>query len=209
MTRKILAFVFVASILAVFAVSCQNESEENRAVVTVASINENSSFLSDVVEQGDTLYDPVLGAPNPYINDDFVSPDNVAVTFYNRPYNDFTTTGPGKPLNDFLVTQYRVEWRLAAGGAGTVPPMFEGATSILVPSNTLVTAAVLLVPLSVKADPAFQALQYPSSAEVLAIAHLTFLGHEVGTDREWSFEAELSVSFADWFIKTKDKKKLQ
>ncbi len=205
MKRKILAFVFFACVLAIFAVSCQNESEENRAVVTVASINENKPFFSDVVEQGDTLF--VGGAV--YTVDDFVLEDNVPVTFYNRPYNSFTTTGPGEALSDFLITNYQVEWRLATGSAGALPPMFEGATSIVVPSNTLVTAAVLLVPYSVKNDPAFMALRYPSTAEVLTIAHITFTGHEVGTDREWSFDAELSVSIGDWFIKTKDKKQQQ
>jgi hypothetical protein len=205
MKRKILAFVFVASILALFAVSCQNESEENRAVVTVASINENTPFFSDVVEQGDTLF---LGG-SVYTVDDFVLEDNVPVTFFNRPYNNFTTTGPGDPLSDFLITSYTVEWRLAAGSAGALPPTLEGATSIVVPSNTVVEAAVLLVPYSVKNDPAFLALRYPSTAEVLSIAHITFTGHEIGTDREWSFDAELSVSIGDWFIKTKDKKSQQ
>jgi hypothetical protein len=206
MKRKILAFVFVVCAAALIAVSCQNESEENRAVVTVSSINENAPFFSDVIEQGDTLYDPNNPGPppSPYLWDDFVAEDYVAVTFYNRPYNNFTTTGPGDPLSDFLITRYRLEWRAAVGGTGTVPPLFEGATSVLVPSNTSVTAAVLLVPFTIKNDPAYTALQY-TSTEFLMIAHITFWGHEVGTDREWSFDAELSVNFGDWIIETKKK----
>jgi len=204
MNRKLLAFAIVVGMFAIFVASCDNESESNRAVVIVSSINENAPFFSDVVEQGDTLWDPSASGV-PWDVDDFITEDYVPVMFYNRPYNDITTVGVGKPLSDFLITRYRVEWRLATGGAGTLPPMFEGATSIQVPSNTLVTGAFLLVPFTIKNDPAFAALQY-SPTEFLTIAHITFWGHEVGTDREWSLTADLSVNFGDWIIET-DKKK--
>ncbi len=205
MKRKLTAFAVVIGVFALFVASCQNESEENRAVVIVSSINENVPFFSDVLEQGDTVY--VGGLP--YTVDDFITEDYVLVTFFNRPYNDFTTTGPGQPLNDFLITRYRVEWRLADGGAATgLPAVYNGATSVQVPSNTFVSAAVLLVPFQVKNTPTFVALQY-SPDEILAIAHITFWGHEIGTDREWSFGAELSVSFGDWVIETKKKKQQQ
>lgn len=207
MNRKLLAFAIVVGIFAIFVASCDNDSEENRAVVIVSSINENSPFFSDVVEQGDTLWWP-SSPGTPWDVDDFITEDYVPVVFYNRPYNDFTTTGPGKPLSDFLITRYRVEWRIATGGSGTAPAAFEGATSIQVPSNTLVTGAILLVPFTIKNDPAYVALQY-SSTEFLAIAHITFWGHEVGTDREWSFAAELTVNFGDWVIETKKKQQQQ
>jgi hypothetical protein len=204
MKRKILAFSLVVVVLAIIAASCENGSQENRAVVIVSSINENVPYFSDVLEQGDT----VLVGGLPYIVDDFITEDYVVVTFYNRPYNDFTTTGPGKPLSDFLITSYRVEWRLANGATGAVPPTYDGATSIQVPSNTLVSAAVLLVPFNLKnAAGIFFPLWY-SDTEVLTIAHITFWGHEVGSDREWSFAAELTVNFGDWIIET-DKKKQQ
>jgi hypothetical protein len=204
MKRKILAFSFVVGVLAIIAASCENGSEENRAVVIVSSINENVPYFSDVLEQGDT----VLVGGLPYTVDDFITEDYVVVTFYNRPYNDFTTTGPGKPLSDFLITRYRVEWRLTNGATGTVPPTYDGATNIQVPSNTLVSAAILLVPFNLKnAAGVFFPLWY-SDTEVLTIAHITFWGHEVGSDREWSFAAELTVNFGDWVIET-DKKKQQ
>jgi len=207
MNRKLLAFALVLGAFAVFVASCDNDSEENRAVVIVSSINENVPFFSDVIEQGDTLWDP--NAPGvPWDVDDFVTEDYLPVTFYNRPYNDFTTTGPGKPLSDFLITRYLVEWRIAQGGTGTAPLSFEGATSIQVPSNTLVTGAILLVPFTVKNDPAYIALRY-SPIEFLTIAHITFWGHEVGTDYEQAFAAEVSVSFGDWIIETKEKKQQQ
>ena len=204
MKRKILAFSLVVGVLAIIAASCENGTEENRAVVIVSSINENVPFFSDVLEQGDT----VLVGGLPYTVDDFITEDYVIVTFYNRPYNEFTTTGPGKPLSDFIVTRYLVEWRLAGGATGSVPPAFEGATSVQVPSNTLVSAAILLVPFNLKNESGIFFPLWYSDTEVLTIAHITFWGHEVGTDREWSFAAELTVNFGDWIIET-DKKKQQ
>lgn len=201
MKRKLMAFAVTMGIIAIFVASCNNESEENRAVVIVSSINENVPFFSDVLEQGDTV---MVGGLY-YTVDDFVAEDYVLVTFYNRPYNSITTTGPGAPLSDFLVTRYRVEWRSADGGAVELPPVYDGATSIQVPTNTYVSAGVLLVPFQVKNMASFAALQY-SPDEILAIAHITFWGHEVGTDREWSLAAEVSVNFGDWIIETKKKK---
>lgn len=201
MNRKLTAFAVMIGIFAVFVASCENEQEENRAVVIVSSINENAPFFSDVLEQGDTVY--VAGLP--YTVDDFISEDYVLVTFYNRPYNNFTTTGPGLPLSDFLITRYRVDWRRTDGGDPAELVPIDGATSVQVPSNTLVEAAILLVPFQAKNNPFLSALQY-SPGEIMAIAHITFWGHEVGTNREWSFEAEVSVNFGDWIIET-DKKK--
>jgi hypothetical protein len=201
MKRKLTAFAVIIGIFAIFVASCDNESEENRAVVIVSSINDNAPFFSDVIEQGDTIY--VGGLP--YTVDDFIAEDYVPVTFYNRPYNDFTTTSPGGPLSDFLITRYRVEWRRADGSDGEVPARYDGATSVQVPSNTFVTAAFLLVPFQAKNSPLLMPLRY-SPDEILAIARLTFWGHEVGSTREWSVAAELSVNFGDWIIETKKKK---
>jgi hypothetical protein len=200
MKRKLMAFAVTMGIFALFVASCENESEENRAVVIVSSINDNVPFFSDVLEQGDT----VMVGTTYYEVDDFVSEDFVAATFYNRPYNSITSTGPGAPLSDFLITRYRVEWRSADGSAVELPPIYDGATSIQVPSNSYVEAAFLLVPFQVKNSATFAALRY-SPEEILAIAHITFWGHEVGTDREWSLTADLSVNFGDWIIETKKK----
>jgi len=207
MKRKFTAFAVAIGLFVVFAAGCENESEENRAVVIVSSINENTPFFSDVIEQGDTVYAGVDPAGNPIIwdADDFIAEDYIPVTFYNRPYNNFISTGPGDPLSDFLITRYRVEWRRTDGGDAAELVTVEGATSVLVPSNTFVTAAVLLVPFQAKNNPFLTALQY-SPNEIMAIGHLTFWGHEVGTQREWSFEAEISVNFGDWIIETKQKR---
>ncbi|MEJ2721525.1 MAG: hypothetical protein P8181_10365 [bacterium] len=209
MNRKPLFFVLLVAVFAVVVGSCDNESEENRAVVIVSSINDNVPFFSDVLDQGDTLY---VGS-TPYTVDDFIREDWVPVTFYNRPYSPINTTGPGRPLSDFLITRYRVEWVRADGGpADEVPPTYNGATSIQVPSNSYVTGAVLLVPFEVKNMPFMQLINYLNPAsqggrwpdEYLMIANITFWGHEVGSSREWSLGASITCNFADPVVESKE-----
>jgi hypothetical protein len=193
---------FIA-VTGIFLASCNNDSEENRAVVTVASINGNAPFFSDVLEQGDTLCanDVCPPAGSWYTADDFVGEDYVEVIFQNQPYHPIMLTGPNLPLSDFLVTRYRVDWRRADGGSG-VPPSYEGATSISVKSEEMAVGYVLLVPADQKNSALLAPLQY-APGEYLMIADITFWGHEVGAQgREWSFNASLSVSFADWIRKT-------
>jgi hypothetical protein len=210
MNRKITLFACLALVVGVFLASCNDAGENGRAVVTVSSMNGNAPFFSDVLEQGDSLFFPPGGplAGLPLTLDDFVGEDWVPVTFYNRPYNDFATTGPGKPFNDFLVTGYHVTWRRVDGGVG-IPPAYTGATNINVPSGKEIGALILLVPYEVKNTPLMTAINYnnppPGGAfpdEYLMIAHVEFTGHEVGTDRDQTFSAEVSVNFADPVVVT-------
>jgi hypothetical protein len=209
MKRNTIFFICFIAAVGVFVASCNNDYEENRAVVTVASINQNAPFFSDVLEQGDTLCvnNTCPPAGSYYYADDFVREDVVEVVFNNRPYNLFTTTGPGQPLSDFLITRYRVDWRRTDGGAG-VPVPYEGATSIMVPSNDIGVGYVLLVPYEAKNTALMTAINYNGAAfpdEYLMIADITFWGHEVGAQgREWSFGASLSVSFADPVVVTEE-----
>ena len=196
MKRKSIFFIALIVVTSVVLAAC-NSDETNRAVVTVASMNANGPFFSDVLDQGDTLF--VGGVP--FVADDFVQEDWVTVTFFNRPYNAFTSTSPGQPLSDFLITGYRVEWVRTDGGPPTeVPPPFDGGASILVSSNEFVTASVVLVPFEVKNLPFLLSINYLGANfpdEILAIATVTFTGHEVGSDNEWSFSGAITVNFAD------------
>ncbi|MDH3217390.1 MAG: hypothetical protein OEN01_14085 [Candidatus Krumholzibacteria bacterium] len=199
MKPKIIVFAGLIAIAGVLLGSCQNEAEEHRAVVTIASINGNQPYFSDVLEQGDTLWVPPLNVL-PFTSDDFVREDWITVLFDNRPYSPLLTTGPGLPLSDFIITDYRVEWRRTDGGVG-VPPTYYGATSISVPSGEQVFGAIVLVPYEVKNSPLMSTINYLGATfpdEYLMIATLTFYGHEVGAmDREWSFSGQISVNFAD------------
>ena len=135
MNRKLTIFICIMALGTALVASCQNDPEDNRAVVTVASINENAPFFSDVLEQGDTLFAAGGGF---FTQDDFAREEMVEVTFFNRPFNSLVTTGPGQPFNDFLITAYRVEWRRADGGLVALPT-YDGATSIICSSNEFTT----------------------------------------------------------------------
>lgn len=202
MRRKPVIFLAALSIVVAILVGCNSGDEDTRSVVTVASINDNQPFFSDVLAQGDSVYDK---SGVPITRDDYVVEDRVLVGFYNRPYNPFGTTAPGEPYGDFIVTSYRVEWERVDGGT-EVPNTYVGGTSIVLPSGEITEGAILLVPFYEKNRPYLQELNYLGprvGEEVLCIAHITFWGHEVGVpDREMSFKADLSVSFGDIVVRT-------
>lgn len=202
MKRKTLFFIIMIAAVGTFLASCNTDSEENRAVVTVVSINQNAPFFSDVLNQGDTLCTNNVCPPagSYFLADDYVQEDYVEVIFQNRPYNNLVFTGPGRPYYDFLITRYQVDWRRTDGGTG-VPPSYSGATSINVGSDELSFGQVLLVPFEDKNSPLLSSINYLGAGfpdEYLMIADITFWGHEVGAGgREQSFVASVSVSFAD------------
>ncbi|NIM19461.1 MAG: hypothetical protein GTO51_03665 [Candidatus Latescibacteria bacterium] len=208
MKSKLFSFMCVIGALAFLLVSCEDNPEGNRAVVTVASFNDNAPFFCDVLEQGDSLFDQ---AGNAVLRDDFIAEDYLKVAFYNRPYNSFIVSPPGYPYGEYLITRYRVEWARVDGGV-QVPPPYDGATSISIPSGELVEGYILLVPFMVKELPFIWTLRYVQAGgtggEILCVANITFWGHEVGTDRETEVIGSLSVNFADWVIETKKKKQL-
>jgi hypothetical protein len=196
---SLLAFGLIIGLLS----SCNDGSEDTRSVVTVASLNENQPFFSDVLAQGDSVYDK---SGVPVTRDDYVTEDWVKVVFYNKPYDPFNTAEPGDPLGEVLVTNYRVEWQRVDGGTET-PNTYNGGTSVLVPSGQLVEGGILLVPFYEKNRAFLQELNYLGTLrgdEVLCVAHLTFWAHEVGApSREFVFDAYLTVDFGDIVIKTR------
>jgi hypothetical protein len=173
MSRKITFFACLIVLGTIFLASCENDE---RAVVSVVSMNNNDPFTSDVA-------DAVA------LTDDWCP-----VTFYNRPYSSLVATGPGLPYNDFLVTRYRVTWRRTDGGT-EVPAPFEGALSVNVPSTEQANASILLVPGVLKTQPPLSTI---GATQILAVATVTFYGYEVGTDNDQEFTAEISVTFADY-----------
>jgi len=192
-TRTKLIVFIVALFLGVIFLSCSdNTSNNQRTIVMVSNINDGSPFVSDVLNQGDSLYnhDRVTYKTD----DDFIEEDYIPVTFYNRPYSSLIDVD-NSSLGDFLVTGYDVEFIRPDGGTSPVPP-FTGQTSVLVPANSTVEANILLVPSYVKSQPPLDSLQYTSN-EIMAYAHIIFHGHEVQTDRSIDFTADISVDFAD------------
>jgi len=205
MLRKLIICLCALTAFVSLLASCDSNSEQKRAVITVFSMNDNEPFFSDVLAQGDSVYD-ISGAP--IQRDDFVKEDYINITFYNKPYNDYNTADPGDPLGEFLITRYRIDWERVDGSGTEVPPPFNGATSLILPIGAVTEGAVLLVPFEEKNKTYLQELSYVGprvGQEVMCIAHYTFWGHEVGTggNRETSFKASISVNFGDIVIKSK------
>jgi len=195
MHKKKLTAIALISIVAVwfFVMGCDEDSNyDSRTVVYVSSINDNAPYLSDVLNQGDSIYDQ--SGTQRITNDDYVEEDWLKVQFYNKPYNGIVGTGGGS-LGDFLVTDYTVEFVSLTGGASPVVP-FTGQTSILVPCNSMVEGFILVVPMYAKLISPLVDMQY-TALEVMTVANITFSGHEVQTDRIVEFSCGVTVNFAD------------
>lgn len=192
--KKCTAFTFVtALIIGALLVGCDEDSNyDQRTIVYISNINEGFPVLSDVRNQGDSLYerDGVTWKRD----DDYWVEDWVTVEFHNRPYSSIVDPC-NSSLGDFLVTSYDVEFITMDGTPTPVPP-FTGETSVLVPANSLVEAAILLVPVAAKQVSPLVDLEYTAN-EIMTNVHITFHGHEIQTDREVHFPAGVVVNFAD------------
>ncbi|MCD6380205.1 hypothetical protein J7M07_07160 [bacterium] len=195
MSVKKMSMIMMLSIATCGAIlmGCDSESTyQQRTVVYVSNINEGAPYMSDVLNQGDSLY-----YTDSFVYktvDDYVVEDIVTVNFTNRPYSGIVDVDDGS-LGDFLITGYKVEYE---SSSGTTPvQIFSGKTSIFVPANSTVEGSILLVPFIDKNRDPLQAVRY-SSTEILSNAIITFNGHEIQAEnRTLSFSAGLQVGFAD------------
>jgi hypothetical protein len=188
-------FVIVITGSVILAGCDEDSSYAQRTVVYVSRINDGSSFMCDVIDQGDSLYytDTTVFK----VEDDFIKEDRILIEFHNRPYDNITN--PNYSLGDFLVTGYTVEFVRSDGGSPVPVQPFTGETSILVPANSMVEAYITLVPFASKRVDPLLSIGY-SDNEIFSNAHITFVGHEVQTDREITFSAGIHVNFADPLI---------
>jgi hypothetical protein len=195
MSVKKISMIMMLSIATCGAIlmGCDSDSTyQQRTVVYVSNINEGAPYMSDVLNQGDSLY--YTDSFDYKTVDDYVVEDIITVNFTNRPYSGIVDVDNGS-LGDFLVTGYRVEYESSAGA--TPVQIFSGKTSILVPANSTVEASILLVPFIDKSRTPLLAVRYTGS-EILTNAIITFQGHEIQAEnRTLSFSAGLQVGFAD------------
>jgi hypothetical protein len=196
MSKKMMVLIAVLAALSAFVVSCSdNDPEENRSVMTVLSFNENSSLISDVLEQGDDLT---------ITTDDWIGPEVVPVVFYNRPYNTMVVTRPDDPHGEFIITRYTVDWVRTDGGTPALP-RYEGGLGISVPTGEDVEGMITLVTFENKSTPPLSdiAAGGPNQfTEIRMTANVTFYGHEAGTDRETAINTSLAVLFVDLFVES-------
>lgn len=185
-TLSVISFGFIL-------LGCEADSSyEHRTVVYVSNINEGAPFTSDVLNQGDSLYYTETMVYK--LEDDFIHEDWVTVEFTNKPYNTVTNIASSNH-GDFLVTGYTVEYQTLDGSSSPVSS-FSGDMSLLVPANGTVKGAVMLVPFRDKNTSPLVDMQY-STGEILTNANITFRGHEIQTDYEFTFSCGLFVGFAD------------
>lgn len=110
----------------------------------------------------------------------------VPMTFRWRPYFDpNATVVEAAPHGDYVIDHYRVVWSAVTAGA-TVPGPREESTSILVPVYELVKAGIIVVtPTEATSNPAGTMLN----------ANIEFTAHEMGTERDATFEITVTVHF--------------
>jgi len=193
--KKITIFTLISLIaFGLFLLGCDEDSSyDQRTVVYVSNVNDGAPFISDVLNQGDSLWTEDYSDYN--TSDDFIEEDYLKIEFHNRPYSSVVDVS-GSSLGDFLLTSYDVEF--IRYDAGTVPVRpFRGQTSILVPCDSKVEALILLVPFGEKQVSPLADIQYDWDVEILAFARITFHGHEVQSEREIEFTANVTVNFGD------------
>ncbi len=196
MSSKKIFIIIILPVIAftAFGLGCDKDSTYNqRTVVYVSNINEGAPFTSDVVNQGDSLYNEDGLTYN--TRDDYVVEDFITVSITNKQYSGIVNVDTTS-LGDFLVTDYRVEYETE--GATIPVESFSGNTNILVPANSTVEATILLVPFSDKNQLPLSGIRY-TGTEIISNARITFIGHEVqADDRTMSFDGGLQVGFADY-----------
>jgi len=207
MSRKVKVLAFTSAlVLVAIIMSCSEDSNyDQRTVVYVSSISNDRPFISDVLCQGDSVFES--NGVTFLRDDDFITEDYLPVVFTNKPYNSIVDPANGS-LGQFLVTGYDVEF-IPYGGAAVPVQRFSGTTSILVPSGESVEAYILIVPFAAKAlQPLFGLAYQIDDLEIMARAHITFHGEEIQAGTKVDFEANVTVNFADPLLTKTDQDKL-
>ncbi|MGD8413986.1 MAG: hypothetical protein PVF33_07125 [Candidatus Latescibacterota bacterium] len=183
MLRNIAVYTVLLTLLIFVATSCDDTPQQNRSVISVASINDNvAPLLSDVVFNDGTSGDSYV-------------PDYVEVIMENRPYSELIITDPGYPYGNFQVTSYTVEWTRTDGGSPALPN-YTSDMSMVIPSGEFNASDVLIVTVSNKTNPPLSDLAGTPNT-ITMNAKVTFTGHEVGVDRETEVIANIGVLFGD------------
>jgi len=180
MLKRFLAFSLIAGVGFALLAGCDDTPEQNRSVVTVASINCGvpgwSDMLTDSMGRADTW--------------------TVAI-MQNRPYSGLITTVPGGPYGDFLVTGYVINWTALNGGP-VLPSRME-PTGFSIPSGEFFGASIRLVSIPEKQSLAAALPGLDGSEAIMMQAEIIFMGHETGTERDVEVKTGLTVSFTNFY----------
>ncbi len=205
MYKKMLVLTAIMAVVFAILTGCDNNKPgQARSVVTVSSLNANQPHVSDILEQGDSMFVNTGFRILAVTTDDFIAADMVPVIFYNRPYNSMIATEPGMPHGDFVISRYRVRWERTDSGTFTLPD-YEAGLGLSIPSGEESEASILLVTYDNKFNTVLWDLNYLGTdwdQEVHMDAHITFYGYESGTDREIAIETTLGVVFVDLVVES-------
>lgn len=170
---------------------CENHegNDWQRLVCDVQSVNGGSPLVSAYLSAGP---DREVGT-----EDDFQPIDSVNVIFHARPYGSTMTIPEDGAYSWFQIERYDLEWE----NPSSVPVdltgfnVEDGNIDVMVPVHEEGAASVLMVGIGMKNAPWFVDVYTGDMESFQADAHLTFYGHESGSEEEIVLEAGCRVHF--------------
>jgi hypothetical protein len=205
-TLRILFALAIATTV-VGLIGCDdNNSELERSAISVSAVNETGVYVCATTDAGQNKISP----DPPGEEDDFTPFAHMPVRVKNRPYNEFITNPDYSPYGDFHITQVRVEWvDIASGDPARLAEMqaynFVSGYDVAVPSGGEMVFDVLMVPFFAKGEyPLIDLVGSPygtqSVPSFVAVARMTFTGHESGSTREIDVIGHTMVEFIGLII---------
>jgi hypothetical protein len=164
------------------ALSCSDDSAP-RSIASLDSINGNESLDSDVYNNGDD------GEPG--TDDDTIVEDQVAIIVRNRPHDSALSVGANGHFGAVVFTHYRIRFV----GDEALPQVSE-AMYLRVPSASVVTGEITIVPVAYKTVPPLIGLR--QGGEILLNAEVTLIGEEEDSHAEVLVNGVLPVHCANW-----------
>lgn len=179
-------FALIAAALLLAGCSSNNNNEWQRVVCSVQSINDGAPVVSAAVN---------TGADAANTTDDYVPLDFVNVLFWARPYGSMMTIPTNGAYSSFIITGYDAVWEPGPNAPAAITDynVERGALSARVPINDEIEVAFVIAGQEMKQE-AWYPAQY-SSTVFTANLHLTFYGHEEGSEHEVAIPAGATVTF--------------
>ena len=188
-SRALITIMALVIGLAALSGCGDNESELQRLVCEVESVNDGVPLISAALNYGSD------GAPDG--DDDFVPIDFVSVIFRSRALNSSMTIPEDGLYSSFIITGYDLTWTSTDPNAPAElsnSNITGGMANAQVPIDSDAMVTILVGPLEMKEAPWFQAI-YNGAPSFTASAQFIFWGHVSGTDHEVGVPAGLMVNF--------------
>ena len=188
--QTVFAAVLTLTVLSLAAGCSDDDSNDlQRLVVDVQSVNAGAPLVSAYLNAGS---DNIVGT-----DDDFQPIDSIQVVFHARPYGSLITMPEDGAYSWFQVVRYDLEWQNEPGVPVNLTQhnIYGGNTAAMVPVYEEGAASVLITGIDVKNTDWFVEIFTGDIESFQANAHITFYGHESGSDEEVAIEAGLRVHF--------------